>query len=176
MISSEKSYISNTLSAMAEIYGKTISTAAIIHMVESISDLDYMSVVQTLHDWSKTEKSFPYPADIRAKIFPENSDKDDAQDVANFVISAVSKFGYTNPTKAKEYIGDLGWEVVSRMGGWKHLCETLTLENEGMLRAQIREYTFTVSKRAKRGELELKPELPQPNRNQVQKLIGETFK
>lgn len=164
MTSTEKEHISKLLPVMAEIAGASFSTAAIIMMVESMDDLDYSSVIQTLTNWQRTEKKFPHPSDIRAKVMPEMDSKDDAQEVAAAIIDAISRCGYTNPGRAEDLIGSLGWEVVGRMGGWKHLCETCTHDSENTLRAQIRNFAEVVSKRAKRGELDIRPQLPEPSR------------
>jgi hypothetical protein len=158
----QKKQIANILAIRAEITGKVLSTQALIMMVEDISDLDFNNTLNILNKWGRTEKGFPYPSDIRSKIEPEINSDDNSQDVANSVITAISKFGYTNQERAKDYIGELGWEAVTRMGGWKHLCETMTHENEGMYRAQIREYSKTIIKLAKRGQLDERPALPEP--------------
>lgn len=173
MTSTEKENIAKILPVMAEIAGATFSTAAIIMMVESMDDLDYASVIQTLTNWQRTEKKFPHPSDIRAKVMPEMDNKDDAILVANLIITAVSKYGYTNPEQARKFMGDLAWETVIKMSGWKHICETLTIDNEGIIRAQIRGMAEVVSKKAKRGELDQTPQLPQSN--EVRKLIANAF-
>lgn len=173
MTSTEKENIAKILPVMAEIAGATFSTAAIIMMVESMDDLDYATVIQTLTNWQRTEKKFPHPSDIRAKVMPEMDNKDDAILVANLIITAVSKYGYTNPEQARKFMGDLAWETVIKMSGWKHICETLTIDNEGIIRAQIRGMAEVVSKKAKRGELDQTPQLPQSN--EVRKLIANAF-
>ncbi len=172
----EKAKIAETLAVMAEITGKTFSQTAIVHMVQAMDDLEFDAVMRTLSVWGRTEKIFPHPADIREKVKPEVTSKDDAQDVANLVIAAVSKFGYTNPQLAEEYMGSLGWETVRRMGGWRHLCETLDFKNEGVMRAQIRDYAETVRRKAIGGKLEKPPELPSLANSYVQTIVGNSMK
>jgi hypothetical protein len=167
--------IKTQLVSLAVISGRELSGPAVTAYYEALSDLPQFEVLNLLKNWLKTSRHFPHPADIREKLKPEITDDDDAQDVANSVIAAVSRCGYTNPDRAKEHVGTLGWEVITRMGGWKHICETMTQENEGFMRAQIRDYTTTISKRAKRGVLHEKPELPSSQSNEVQKLISTTF-
>lgn len=175
MNATQKEQIANLLSIRAEITGKSISINALVQMVEDMADLDFTQVMSTLTAWGRTEKGFPFPSDIRAKVMPEIDSKDIAVEVANLIITCVSKYGYTNPDQARARMGELAWETVQQATGWKHICETLTLENEGMTRAQLRGLAEVVSKKAIRGELDQVPQLPQAN-NAVLKLINTTFK
>lgn len=166
--------IKESLIALATIAGKELNEISLKAFVGALSDLDQQAVVAALNDWIRTSKGFPYPADIRAKVMPEIDLIDNALDIANTILTAIGKDGHTNPERAKERIGELGWAVVERMGGWKHLCEAVTFENEGMFRAQIRDYAQTVSKKAKRGELNEMPSLPSSG-NEIKNLIGTTM-
>jgi len=161
---------------MAEVTGKTFSQAAIIHMVESIDDLEFQSVANALKNWSRTERNFPHPSDIREKVMPELNPEDDAQDVASLILSGIGRYGYTNADRARTYIGELGWVTVARMGGWKHLCESVTIQNENSYRAQIRDLARTITRRAKRGELDQAPALPGPAGSTIKNLISNTMK
>jgi hypothetical protein len=167
--------IKESLIALATIAGKELNAVALNAYVDAMSDLDPNDVLRALKDWLRTGKGFPYPADIRAKVMPELDDEDDAQDIANTVIKCISTCGYTNQDRAEEQIGPRGWVVVQRMGGWKHLCETTTHQNEGFLRAQIRDYAQTISKKLRRGELEAMPSLPSP-KDDVKQIVQSTFK
>lgn len=172
----QKAAVIEKLAVLAEMYGRTFSPNAIVHMSDAIDDLDFTSVMQTLNAWARTEKTFPHPADIREKIKPEINPEDDAQDVANLIIGAIGKYGYTNPESARMAMGELGWETVRRMGGWKSLCETVTLQNAATYRAQIRDYAGTVRRKAMRGELDERTALPRPAATEVQKLISKAFR
>jgi hypothetical protein len=175
MTEEQKVHLSETvLPVMAEVAGKSFSTAAIVMMVESMDDLDYDAVIKTLSEWGRTSRYFPHPSDIREKIKPEINPSDDAELVANLVISAVGKYGYTNPDKARKLMGELGWETVKLMGGWKHLCEALEHDNETTFRAQIRNLAGTVRRKALRGDLHVAPELPQSS--ELKNLISKTMK
>lgn len=176
MTSEEKNLLAKTYFEIGELHGRTISKDTLITLVNSFQDLPFRSVFNALNEWMMNGTHFPLPAHIRQKIVPVIDDKDNALDAVNRVISAVSKYGYTNPLSAREFIGELGWETVTRFGGWKGLCEHLNGENEGVLRAQLRELALVVSKKAKRDELDLAPALPSPAVNDVAALIGSTMK
>lgn len=159
---------------LASFAGREMNEMLLNGYMEAVSDLDQEQVLDTLKSWLRTNKGFPHPADIRAKVMPELNPEDNAQDAANLAIACVSRYGYTNPEKARASMGELAWAVVHRMGGWQHLCETLNNQNEGMFRAQIRNLAEVVSKKSKRGELDIAPALPEPTNN-VTSLISKTM-
>jgi hypothetical protein len=145
--------------------GKRLDREIMEMMLEAVADLPEELVLNALKTWAMTETTFPMPANIRAKINPTMSEKDVAIDAVNTAIACVSRFGYTNPQLASERMGELAWATVQRFGGWGHLCETLTNENEGMIRAQLRELAQVVFKKSQRGELDARPKLPMEYKN-----------
>jgi hypothetical protein len=147
---------------LAEYYDKTLSANQLEMFVEDLIELDFNDLKEAIKKYRQDPANvfFPLPAKLIALVKPHMNEKDEAQEIAASIIAAVSRCGYTNPDRAQDEIGSLGWEVVNRMGGWKQLCEGCTLDNQNTLRAQIRGIAETISKRAKRGELEQRPELP----------------
>lgn len=174
MTNEQKKIIAAIFTVRAELTGKTFSQNAIRVMIEDLEGLEFDEILFILRDWGKKETSFPYPALIHEKLNPETSSREDGLHVANLIINCVSSCGYTNPEIARFKMGGLAWEVVRLMGGWKHICETTTLENENTLRAQIRDYAETISKKAKNGSLLELPELPE--KNEVLKITSGIFK
>lgn len=165
--------IKESLIALATISGKELNEVSLTAYVDALSDIDGNLVLKALSSWLKTERGFPYPSDIRAKVMPEINDNDQAVDAVNRIISAVSKYGYNNKDKAREYIGELGFETVTRFGGWVNFCQTLTKENEGVFRAQLKELAKVLCKKSLRNELEHAPALPT---SEIKNLITNTFK
>jgi len=155
---------------LASFAGRDLNPMMIQGYMEAINDLDQNAVLAALRAWLKNSKGFPHPSDIREVVAPEMSAEDDAQDVANLIVAAVGSCGHTNPDRAREKIGELGWATVLRMGGWKHLCEVLTPDNEGIFRAQIRDYAQTIIRKSIRGDLERLPELPRSSKQSAQEL------
>lgn len=161
---------------LAEYYDKTLSANQIEMFVEDLSVLSFEQLQIAIKEYRQDPANvfFPLPAKLIALVKPHITEKDEAQEISAAIIAAISRCGYTNPERAQDEIGSLGWEVVGRMGGWKQLCEGCTLENQNTLRAQLRGIAETVSKRAKRGELDQRPELPFSN--DIKKLMSDVFK
>jgi hypothetical protein len=85
-------------------------------------------------------RTCPLPSDIRKLIAPDSiSDLAVANDVAGRIGGAMSRFGYTNPRQAEQFIGPIGWAVVRILGGWQHLCNTITTDEMRTFHAQCRE-------------------------------------
>jgi hypothetical protein len=82
---------------------------------------------------------FPSIKEISEKLDIKISDADQAVFQANRILSSVSRFGWNNSTLARNHLGENAWKVVHLMGGWEKLCQSITLENIGMFRAQMRD-------------------------------------
>lgn len=75
--------------------------------------------------------------------------------ISGKIISAITKFGWNNQTKAQAFIGPLGWHVVESMGGWIHLCEVIDNKNLSVYQAQIRDIARNVIDKNNSGYLQL---------------------
>lgn len=140
--------------------GRELGETMLNGYLAALDDLNPAQVLLALKDWIKKGRGFPYPSEIREMILPEVSGDDHAVDVASSIIAAISTCGYTNPARAREMIGDLGWEVVQRFGGWRNVCENSDHEQLNTMRAQLRGLAEVVYKKSQRGELDHRPELP----------------
>ena len=142
MNESEKTQVAISIALTAEYYGKTISKAVISMMVSDLSDLDASRVLESYQNYRRDGKNrfFPLPAQIRELVNFEISPEDKGREVASRVQSAVTKFGYSNPEDAKEYIGEVGWHCVNRFGGWGYVCENLGTNLQVLtFQAQVRD-------------------------------------
>lgn len=104
---------------------------------------------------------------IRQKVL--GNEKDEALEAANRILQAMSNFGWTNPEAAREFIGELGWRVVQREGGWLALCERTINDDLPILKAQWRELAAATMRREQSGITDA-PALPSPQNESV-KLI-----
>jgi len=153
MTNEQKIQISEILMARAEISGRTISKPAIRMMIEDLADLPFERVYATLQAWGRTSAEFPHPAKVREKLAPAETEIDDGRDIASKVIGAVARFGSYQGERAREYIGEVGWECVKRMGGWVGICSELSEDNKGVLFAQVRDLSMTLKKKSANGTI-----------------------
>ena len=159
---------------LALIYGKQLTPQALVMMVDALEDLPARAVIEVMKGWVKKQKHFPMPSDIREALAPSTDSADDGRDIASMVIKAVSRFGSYQSEEAKKAIGEVGWECVQRMGGWKTFCSELTEDNKGIMNAQIRDLAMTLKKKAMNGTLHQPQNFPTPiESGEVRKLIGD---
>jgi hypothetical protein len=87
----------------------------------------------------------PTPHQIVEKINNKPSRISEANEVAGRIMQAISDYGYTRGSEAHDFIGDLGWQVVRRFGGWTSLCcdMGLTLDPSSS-RAQMRDIALAL--------------------------------
>lgn len=133
----------------------------------------YVSSLHPEYSWEQLSKAIlhiarergsrdPFPSikEIIKVMNPTSDPEAEAQEVAARIIEAVSKDGYTNHSRAKMRIGDLGWQVVEGFGGWRQLCETLTDKNVTSIRAQLRDLAKAKQVRALAGLAHTAPQIP----------------
>jgi hypothetical protein len=164
------------VSTLGKYYGKALSDDQIEWYAEDLMALSPAELHHAIKVYrtDPANKFFPLPAQLIGIVKPPITELDQANEVANLIVKAVAWPGKTHPEKARIQVGELAWEVVDQLGGWQHLCESMTNENKNTYRAQIRDLAAAVSKRAKRGELGLKPSLP--GAIKVAELVNETVK
>ena len=104
---------------------------------------------------------FPSVKEIKAILTPTINPEHDALEAVSRIIASVSNIGPYQVQKARETIGELGWEVVKAEGGWENVCQNLSEDNIGMLRAQWKNIALAKMARAKAGLVD-GPSLPEP--------------
>jgi hypothetical protein len=106
----------------------------------------------------------PRPNQILKYINKESSPESAANEVVGRINYAISRFGYPSPEKAKEYIGELGWLLVERDGGWEEVCRNSDLKTKGIRDAQLRDRALAIIERSSLGILNAPPRLPSINK------------
>jgi hypothetical protein len=135
------------LTQIAMMYGKDFPKEQARIYIDSLVSFmpdtfeNYMMALMKYLNDSKN-KFFPTPMNLRQYLQPELSPDAMSNEVASRIRSAITKFGWPNPKDAREYIGDLGWKVVERSGGWQYLCENHGVDlNVLTFHAQARDLT-----------------------------------
>lgn len=139
---------------------------------QDLADLEPGAVVRAYDEWRRNpgNRKFPLPTDIRALLSPEMSDDGKARDAAARVLGAVPKFGSYRVADARAYVGELGWEAMTRVfGTWESLCAELTAKQISTYQAQLRDLSLAILEQGRKraGAPALPPGI-QPSRPQLE--------
>lgn len=149
--------IKKLLLGLAEYYGINLTPNQLSMYAEDLEDLDPQAMGAAIKRLRRTEQFFPKPGIIRQAIL--GNDRDEAIEASNRIVEAMAKFGWNNPDRAREFVGELGWRVVEREGGWRALCERTENDDLPALKAQWRELAAVSVRRVRAGIAEA-PKLP----------------
>lgn len=156
MTAQEMQTLKEALVITAEICGRQLSDLAIKAIAEDLGRLPFEETLSALSKLRRKGK-FPTVAEIEAIAAPTLDPIDDAREVSSLIVYAVSRHGWCNPEKAREHIGDVGWEIVKRLGGWASLCETMNTRNQSYLTTQITQMAESLIKRHALGLADKRP-------------------
>lgn len=78
---------------------------------------------------------FPTPGDLLRYVKEEHEDA--ASAIAGRVTEAIRRFGSYNHEEARQYIGEQGWALVARFGGWSSLCRNTKADQVPYLLSQL---------------------------------------
>lgn len=163
MTQAERDFIAR-LTALAAMCGFTLTPELIALYDRNLCASGYPKLVMALDYVIVNRKSrdpFPSIKEIRDLVAPESDPEVEAIEAAGRIVQAVTRVGPYQTEKAREFIGELGWLVVQREGGWQTVCQILTDDNIGILKAQWRQMAKAQYARAKAGVVTA-PALPQP--------------
>lgn len=106
-------------------YSQQVRDEVLQMMADDLSDLNFGLVIKAYADIRKDPKCqrFPIPSQIRVKVSPTITDDEQAKRIAETAIGCVTKYGWPNPDEARKEIGEIGWAVIQRRGGWSEFCK-----------------------------------------------------
>lgn len=121
----QKTEIARIYALTCKAFDKTLDADVLKMQVEDLSDLDFEQIKKALENYRIDEKStiWPRAGKIRALVNPVMSADAVANEAASLIREAISKFGWPNGSEARKFVGELGWAIVERSGGWSSLCE-----------------------------------------------------
>lgn len=149
----------------AAYYGRELFDDVVNMYCDDLEEYSEHVVIEAYKEYRRNPKNkfMPLPAQIIEIIDPVETTESQAVESSARIFSAVTRFGHNNVGPAREYIGELGWEVVRLYGGWGRLCENLTPGQIPILQAQFREIAKSVYNKNIRGDsMEIGPSLPSP--------------
>lgn len=146
METADRNTLAKEIHDTAIFYGKYDLTADSITTLINILEKHYPEFfleefLQAYTDYKNDSKNafFPSPSSLRKYLSPEVDDETVAISTAARVIEAVSKFGWSNSSDARAFVGELGWAGVCRFGGWSLICQELGVSiNVGTFQAQLK--------------------------------------
>jgi hypothetical protein len=150
---------------MAAYYQHLLTDEVLCMYVQDLADLPYDAVVEAMQRIRREagRRFCPLPGDIRALVEAKASPAGEANEIAGRILTAMTRYGYTQPARAEAFIGDIGWSVVQLQGGWRHICNTLLADDSRTFFAQCRDVA--------RSLLE-KPVAQRPARQEPKQLEG----
>jgi hypothetical protein len=174
----ERRILAKNLVGCFKVYGRDLSHDSAAFMVGALEEFTLENTLQALKKYAVSDKT-GRPPTVGALVEimnPTASNETVANDAASRIFQAISKFGWTNPDGAREFVGELGWAVVRRFGGWQYVCENHGNElNVTTFHAQARELAKSQMELARLGLSETPPALPNAERKTLTSASGKTF-
>lgn len=132
----EKRSVFTELQKLSIILGGKESTEQLRLITEILSDYDFSKVVKAIRQGAAEFKFFPKPVELIGIINPPVL-KEDANAIVSKIFQAIRDFGYMNPARAQDFLGEIAWNTVQGLGGWRDIC--LFSGSEATQRAQMRD-------------------------------------
>jgi hypothetical protein len=175
MTDQETQILKREIIITAAYYQLKLDPQVIPMYAEDLRDLPLSEVLQAYKIWRRNPKHFrfPLPGQIRNIVRPEVNPENEAREAASRIVSAMTKFGYSNSNQAKLYMGSIAWRVVELQGGWSHLCQTVMTDELPIYQAQWRQLAETVYYKYEQGRESEIPQLP-GSKNSLEESIGWT--
>lgn len=181
MTQDERKEVVKTLVAMSELYGRELSHASVKLMADQLMDLDGHATLSALKRYMQdpAAKTFPLPGIIRGMVLPQPMNDDQmAIEIATRIQQSRGRFGcgvYVEgadydrlKARVRAFVGEVGWAIIELEGGWTNLCSRAET-NATSERAQLRDLAKALIVKAKSGDLNAPPELPESSK---QKQLG----
>jgi hypothetical protein len=142
MTPDERKEIARVIAATAVYYGRQMSQDVLSMMLDDLEDLKAFEVKRAYGEYRRNPKNrqMPLPAQIREMLEPQIDPDSAAREIAARITAAIPKFGWCNGADARVYMGEVGWSVIERQGGWSYVCQHHGLDlDPSSFQAQVRE-------------------------------------
>lgn len=154
MSNDKKEFMTKLAGLSLLIPGFQITKEISVLYCNALEDLGFDRVCLAIDEIIKTRRgrdTFPSIRDIREKLEPQIDPEAEAIDICGRITEAISRIGPYRERDAREFVGEIGWALVLRDGGWRTVCEILDYENMATLKAQWRQAALGKIKRIKSG-------------------------
>ena len=149
------------VTACAAVAGKSIDEFAMDIWVEAFLAFNKEELERALGFMRGCYREARLPTINEVECFAKQklSAQEEAQRSVDLIAESIVKFGYTNPESAKNYIGELGWQLVQELGGWNNLCAIESFKELEYAKIGWRKTAEILHKRASLGVIDYKPKL-----------------
>lgn len=173
MTAEEKQKLKKLWVLLAAYYQRELLDEVVLMYTHDLEDLNFEDVRRAMNKLrsEKNRRTMPMPADVRAVLLPQIDPKNEAVELANGILGALVRHGYTwidgyfsadgtyweamvegksQPFKnfddaVAAELGPFATKVIKLMGGWLALHdEWAALKDHGTLRAQLRDLAQSV--------------------------------
>lgn len=136
----------------AAYYSRDLKPEVVNMMADDLIDLPFDEVSKAFAEYRRNPKNraMPLPAQIRDIVAPAANPESAAREAAAKITQAITRFGYSNPGPAKEFLGDATWSVIQTFGGWNFICTShgVTID-PSVFHAQVRDRLSDVHREGK---------------------------
>lgn len=177
MTQQERNELGLILNNLCNYYSRQSNPATIAMFIEDLENFPLGQIQMAIKKYRQDpkNKTFPLPAQLIDILNPSVNPKNEAIEMASKILESISTFGYPNEEKAKEYLGEYGWQIVKRWGGWDYLCKNLGVTIQiSTFQAQTRDMAISLYERNVQGLGGTMPQLP--NARQFNELVNNSVK
>ena len=125
---SKRAEIMKLVAALGEYYDKALTPTQIAAYTEDLLCLEPEELAQAIVIYRNDPRHdrFPLPVKLKSMVGQALNPDDEAVLVAGRILNAIARIGPYQSAKAREAIGEVGWQVVECEGGWESICEVQT--------------------------------------------------
>lgn len=192
----QRTEFAKNLILTAKLYGYDMGLDLARMFVDDLQDLPYSGCNEALVTYRRDvkNKTWPRVSEIRAILQPVVDDSSVAIELANQIMKCIGRFGYNwadgtytpdgnvySNSKGQTFnvfkdclvseLGEIGWSVVQKRGGWRLICEQANEADATTYKAQLRDHVRSVMSFSKTGTEVENLSLPTPANNQVRGLL-----
>lgn len=166
--------IARIVIGLAEYYDKKLTPTQLDMYAEDLMELGASKLVQAVRLYRNDGRNDKFPLPSKLKAMVELQPDQQARDAVARIMTAISRIGPYQNAVAREFIGDLGWSVVTLQGGWEEVVKGVKDDNKGILNAQWRELAISLIKKNQLGLMDEKPglEFKHSNPGQLKSFAG----
>ena len=138
----EKAKITQLYAVTAAYFRQQLPDEVLKLYAEDLAELNYDDAYRALNAYRKDPKNrtVPLPSQIISICTPAVDPLAYGREVAGRIVKAISLYGWPQPAKAREFIGEEGWQVIQERGGWEHFCGQHGVDiDPGQFAAQARD-------------------------------------